>query len=71
VKGYKVAKDQKQMILTFPHITRDSSEGYRIEQAINSVDYNPGDFLTKEQVRDICDLGLFRVVINRKLERKS
>jgi hypothetical protein len=36
---------------------------YRIEQVVNSVEYHPGDFLTPDEVRALCDSSRWQVHI--------
>lgn len=56
----------KTITLTYPHVTAHSSEAYRVVQIVGSTDYTPGQVLEKAEVKDLCDLGIFKVIMNRK-----
>lgn len=36
---------------------------YRVERVTDSVDYKPGDMLTKEAVKELCDKAAWKVTI--------
>ena len=64
----------KTLTLSFPHFKRDGSnivdDAYRVEQVVGSVDYKPGELLEKVQVKDLCELGVFKVIMNRNNEKR-
>jgi hypothetical protein len=64
----------KTLTLTYPHFKRVGDnvldDAYRVEQVVGSVDYKPGELLEREVVKDLCELGIFKVVMNRNNEKK-
>lgn len=41
----------------------DGKPRWKVISVNNSIEPAPGEFLTKERVKDLCDLGTFEVVI--------
>jgi hypothetical protein len=64
--------------LSFPHFKRIPvgnaetvvDDAYRVEQVVGSVDYKPGELLERAQVKDLCELGVFKVIMNRNNEKR-
>lgn len=51
----------KSLTLSFPHANMDPNETkpetkpwYRVEKVINGTDFVPGQYLTKDIVKDLC-----------------
>ena len=56
--------------LSYPHVDPDGSgdgEGkvYRIEQAVGSIEFEPGCFLSREAVLDLCRRSDLKVTVVR------
>ncbi len=60
----------RAITLSYPHITRDSDDAYRVEQVEGTVDFVPGEFLAKVRVRDICELGMIKVTMKRNTDKR-
>lgn len=70
-----MSKEKAGLRLSYPHPNMDphySSEAdregknrlvYEVVQVDNSTDYVPGQQLTKREVKDITDLGRFKVSV--------
>jgi hypothetical protein len=65
----------RTLTLSFPHFKRDGTDvvedAYRVEQVVGSTDYKPGELLERAQVKDLCELGVFKVIMNRNNERQK
>lgn len=59
----------RTLTLSFPHVSRESSTAYRVEQVVGSVVYKPGTLLEEKEVADLCELGTFKVIMNRNNEK--
>jgi len=67
-----------QLKLSFPHYNEqvDLAERhdrknllYRVEEVVGSVQYVPGDKLTRDEVSDLCEMtGRFKIIV---LKRKD
>lgn len=61
----------KTITLTFGHLNPKAEVGdkdiyiYRVEKVTDSVDFSPGDFLTKEKVNEICGWKEWKVAITQ------
>lgn len=59
--------------LSFPHKNRASGKDedrlYKVEQAIGTIDYVPGQLLQREAVKRICELGGLKVVVSAPPKR--
>lgn len=58
----------KKLKLSFPHANHKATSAeeakqdlYRVEQVSNSIQYNPGQYLSRAEVRDIVDVGSYEV----------
>jgi len=56
--------------LDWPHPDPNAAENnnktyrYRIVRVVGSTDYHPGDYLSRDQVSDMCvATGIFKVVV--------
>jgi hypothetical protein len=47
-------------------VNRPEFRLYRVERVNDSVEVNPGDFLTRGQVKDYCSLKTWTVTITEK-----
>jgi len=61
----------KTIKLSWPHpdpqdVTGGSKSRYRVESVTNSTTYNPGQFLCKAEVADLCDVSTFEVTVAQK-----
>jgi hypothetical protein len=51
--------------LSYPHLDPDDGEGkfYRIEAVVGSVEFEPGGFLSRETVLDLCPRSDLKITV--------
>lgn len=55
-----------KLILTFPHVVlgTDGKDRYKVVQVEQTTGFIPGQFLTREEVQDMCDMhDIYRIII--------
>lgn len=56
----------KNMTIKLGYIEKvgdDQQPRWEVIQVTDSCRFNPGQFLTKDEVRDLCELGMWKVTI--------
>jgi hypothetical protein len=43
--------------------------GYGVATVSNSTEYRPGQFLSKAEVKDLCELGAWEVTVRARTEK--
>lgn len=48
-----------------PGMTRND-DSYRVLEVINSIDYNPGNYISKVALQTLCNSPIWKIVIVKK-----
>jgi hypothetical protein len=68
----------RQLVLYYPKYKHEGDDGHRLPQPIigygvatikNSTSYTPGQFLTKAEVTDLCEIAGWDVTVRAPTEK--